>query len=95
MRIGRYVEEEGVFTIQLTETVEKAIERIDCEVQNDTGVSIANYLRHVAENYEYDDEQKASSMTIIKGLYNEADRFIECMNAVDADSFFVEEALNA
>lgn len=58
-------------------TVERAIHRINREVERETGTGILDFLYDAAENYEYDDDGNLATCDyIIRGLENEADMFI-------------------
>jgi len=62
----------------MTKTVEKAIKRIAKRVEKETTVYIDDYLEDCVSIYEVtEDGKKASSEYIIKGLENEANKYID------------------
>lgn len=64
----------------IPKTVEKAIYKINRWVKKETteNTDITDFLFEAWENYEYDEDgNKATCEHIIRGLWNEADMFID------------------
>ena len=62
----------------MKKTVEKEIYKINKWAKKETGVDILDFLFDGEENYEYDDDgNKTTCDYIIRGLWNEADNFVD------------------